>query len=260
MNTYIVELERKVHHHSGYDDYTFRDESSNMVVVGEERAVEILNEYWGELFSYTFERMHQDNMYFHYNADYRDFETDKQAEADSWYCILRSEDVPYYLQASYDFQKNVMFDPKHYQNSLGYVEGYSRDQYVTALEENYDTLKKMWEALKSRTFSSDDLPVTKKGRAKSRWIQGKVSAGNQSMTTDCRIKVTAVGEPTERSAFQLESDEEYEAWMAWKNDPKAQAEEKERKQRLAEIRTTMGEMGHNCMSYNGDGSVSHWRE
>ena len=150
-----------------------------------------------------------------------------------------------------------MFDPSHHQ---GYVEGHSRDQYVTALEENYDTLKEMWEALKSRTFSSDDLPVTKKGRAKSRWIQGKVSAGNQSMTTDCRIKVTAVGEPTERSAFQLESDEEYEAWMAWKNDPKAQAEEKERKQRLAEIRTTMGEMGHNCMSYNEDGSVSHWRE
>ena len=260
MNTYIVELERKEHYDNGYDDYRFRDEGSNMVVIGEERAVEILNEFWGELFSYTFERMHQDNMYFHYNADYRDFETDKQAEADSWYCILRSEDVPYYLQASYDFQKNVMFDPKHYQNSLGYVEGYSRDQYVTALEENYDTLKEMWEALKSRTFSSDDLPVTKKGRAKSRWIQGKVSAGNQSMTTDCRIKVTAVGEPTERSAFQLESDEEYEAWMAWKNDPKAQAEEKERKQRLAEIRTTMGEMGHNCMSYNGDGSVSHWRE
>ena len=73
MNTYIVELERKEHYDNGYDDYRFRDESSNMVVVGEERAVEILNEFWGELFSYTFERMHQDNMYFHYNADYRDF-------------------------------------------------------------------------------------------------------------------------------------------------------------------------------------------
>ena len=49
MNTYIVELERKEHYDNGYDDYRFRDEGSNMVVIGEERAVEILNEFWGEL-------------------------------------------------------------------------------------------------------------------------------------------------------------------------------------------------------------------
>ena len=57
MNTYIVELERKEYYHNCYDDYTLRDESSNVVVIGEERAVEILNEFWGELFSYTFERI-----------------------------------------------------------------------------------------------------------------------------------------------------------------------------------------------------------
>ena len=260
---YIVELEKKEHYYdTEHNMDSVRNQSENMVVVGKERAIETLNQYWNELFSLTFARTHQDSMNYHHHVDERDYETDRQAEADSWYCILKSDSIPRNLRATFDFQKNVMFDPEHYRNmrTFDFAEGYNPEQYVTALEENYDTLKEMWEALESRTFTVDVLHETKSGRAKSRWVQGKVSAGNQSSTIVCRIRLTTVGEPTERSSYELMCDEEHEAWLAWKNDPEEQAKERERKQRAAELQTTMGEMGHNCMSHNEDGSVSHWRE
>jgi len=258
---YIIELERKEHYYDNeYDTERVRNESENMVVVGKERAVEILNEYWSDLFCYTYGRRHENNMNYHHHAYERDFETDKQAEADSWYHNLKSESVPHNLRVSYDFQKNVMFDPECYRRTFGFVEGYSPEQYVIALEENYDTLKEMWEALQSRTFTIDVLPEAKAGRANSKWVQGKVNAGDPMSTTVCRIQVTSVGEPTEHSALDLSLDEEYKAYLAWENDPEEQAKERERKEREIELQITMGEMGHNCMSYNEDGSVSHWRE
>ena len=98
---YIIELEKKEHY---YDDEirmdSVRDQSENMVVVGKERAVETLNQYWKEMFYQTYARTHQSTMDYHHYGEECDFETDRQAEADSWYRILKGDSIPYNLKAS----------------------------------------------------------------------------------------------------------------------------------------------------------------